>query len=79
MKITDKYKKEYEQIKITSAGENRTHAVTDSESEDVGLKPFRCLIEEMICNGLSDKEIYEQVGTFLIGVRSKSINVLQVT
>ncbi len=63
--------KEYEQMKITSAGQKSTHAAVDRDTEVVGVKPFRCLIEEMICNGLVGKEIYEQVGTLLIGVRSK--------
>lgn len=41
-------------------------SVSNTESENIGIKPFRCLIEEMIASEANDHEIFSQIGTMMI-------------
>lgn len=70
LKVTQKYKKEYEQTKIASSVHKSIDSGEDCNCDDesVGIKPFRCMIEEMICTGASDQEICQQVATILATV-----------
>lgn len=39
------------------------------EEDDIGEKPFRCLLEEMLECGASDEEICCEFATFIMAVR----------
>lgn len=42
----------------------------DVGDDEIGVKPFRCVLEEMLHYGMNDKEIRDEVITILTAVRA---------
>ncbi len=47
--------------------ESNQDASTGSD-DDIGVKPYRCIIQELLCQGATNKEITDQVATFMMVV-----------
>lgn len=67
--MKDMYKRQAEEFKILGKMRVNEESTYENNDESVGVIPFRCMIEEMLCCGAGDKEICDQVGTFLGTVR----------
>lgn len=61
------YRREFEHKKSMSNPVN--HMQSAVQDDDVGEKPFRCLLEEMLQCGATDDEICSEFATFIMAVR----------
>lgn len=56
--------------------EKELQGLIDWENDGMGIKPFRCMLLEMLQCGMAEQEIYDEVLTMLIAVYIKSFLII---